>query len=361
MAKRNGETKLTKLKDIAERVGVSISTVSRAISNDKNRPVNEQTKQKIYEAAIELGYSLKEKSNPTIRHMDSSIKQIACIIPRQLLGDHPYFSQVLEGFHDQIAELEELQVIVRTSDEIAGPAGIRALIQESGVQGVVAISWYDKELFELLEHLNIPMIGVSYNDEELSIPVVDCDRTYSARVAVRHLIDQGHSKIGFIGGPPYSGSMDNDERYMGYKFAVLENNFSLSKEWIINTHWSVNDSYSMLSELLSAYPKEEWPTAFFCASDMLAIPAMRAVVEKGGRIPEDIAFVGMDDISVAQYTSPPLTSVHVPKYEIGRGAAQFMANYLDGQYPFLPKVLLPCSLIVRESSMFDRTMFNSVS
>ena len=349
---------MTKLKDIAERVGVSISTVSRAISNDKNRPVNDQTKHKIFEAAAELGYPMKEKFSTTINHHmnhnDSSIKQIACIVPRQLLGDHPYFSQVLEGFHDQINELAQLQAIIRTSDEIAGPDGIRTLIQESGVQGVVAISWYDKELFELLDQLRIPMIGVSYNDEELSIPVVDCDRTYSARIAVRHLVDQGHSKIGFIGGPPYSGCMDNDERYMGYKFAMLENNFPLPKEWIINTHWDVNSSYSVLSELLSTHPTAEWPTAFFCASDMLAIPAMRAVVEKGGRIPQDIAFIGMDDISVAQYTSPPLTSVRVPKYEIGRGAAQFMANYLEGQYPFLPKVLLPCSLIVRESSVFDR-------
>lgn len=352
---------MTKLKDIAERVGVSISTVSRAISNDKNRPVNEQTKQKIFETAIELGYSFKEKYSPKLNHNVTPVKQIACIVPRHLLGDHPYFSQVLEGFHDQINELDQLQVIVRTADEIAGPDGIRTLIQEAGVQGIVAISWYDKELFELLDHLKIPMIGVSFNDEELSIPVVDCDRIYSARVAVRHLIDQGHSKIGFIGGPPYSECMDNDERYMGYKFAMLENNFPFPSEWIINTHWQVNNSYSMLSDLLSTYPKEEWPTAFFCASDMLAISAMRAVVEKGGRIPQDIAFVGMDDISVAQYTSPPLTSVRVPKYEIGRGAAQFMANYLEGQYPFLPKVLLPCSLIVRESSTFDRRSYNSMS
>ncbi|WP_422659827.1 LacI family DNA-binding transcriptional regulator [Paenibacillus sp. EC2-1] len=352
---------MTKLKDIAEKVGVSISTVSRAISNDKNRPVNEHTKQKIYEAAIELGYSFKEKISPVIHDNDTSLKQIACIVPRQLLGDHPYFSEVLAGFHDQINELKKLQAIIRTSDEITGSDGIRALIQESGVQGIVAISWYDKELFELLEHMDIPVVGVSFNDEELSIPVVDCDRIYSSRVAVRHLIEQGHSKIGFIGGPPHSECMDNEERYMGYKFAMLENNFPLPKEWIINTHWNLDNSYSMLSELLLTHPKEEWPTAFFCASDMMAISAMRAVVEKGGQIPQDIAFVGMDDITVAQYTSPPLTSVRVPKYEIGRGAAQFMANYLDGQYSFLPKVLLPCDLIVRESSTYNRRLYNSVS
>ncbi|MCJ8014199.1 LacI family transcriptional regulator [Paenibacillus sp. KQZ6P-2] len=345
---------MTKLRDIAERVGVSISTVSRAISNDKNRPVNEETKRKIMDAAIELGYQLNGKYNLSGYHKDTQLKQIACFIPQMLIDDHPYFSQVLAGIHDQMNELGQLHAIVRTSDEIGGSEGIKAFITETGVQGVVAIGWYDEELFKLLDRMNIPLLGVSLNDDRLAIPVVDCDRIFSARTAVRHLIDQGHTRIGFIGGPAYSKDMDHDERFMGYKFAMLEKNLALPEEWIIDTNWNVNNSYNMLSELLLRHPKSEWPTAFFCASDLLAIPAMRAVVEKNGRIPQDVAFVGMDDISVAQYTSPPLTSVRVPKYEIGKVAAQFMANYLDGQYPSIPKVLLPCSLIVRESSTFDR-------
>lgn len=347
---------LAKLKDIAERVGVSISTVSRAISNDKNRPVNEETKQKVLDAAIELGYRINTKHQHIDDHSGTTMKQIACIVPQQLMDDHPYFSQVLAGFHDQMNELGLPQAIVRTSDEVSGTDGIKALINETGVQGVVTISWYDQELIEFLEQKKIPVIGVSLNDEKLAIPVVDCDRMFSARTAVGHLIDQGHKRIGFIGGPAHSKrSMDNDERFVGYKFAMLEKNFALPEEWIINTEWNVNNSYSMLSDKLSKHPKSEWPTAFFCASDMLAIPAMRAVVEKDGRIPQDIAFVGMDDILVAQYTSPPLTSVHVPKYEIGKVAARFMSNYLEGHYPSLPKILLPCSLVVRESSAFERS------
>lgn len=345
---------MTKLKDIAERVGVSISTVSRAISNDKNRPVNEETKQKILDAAIELGYQMNGKYNKSDLQSDITLKQIACIVPQQIMDDHPYFSQVLAGFHDQINALGLPLAIVRTSDEISGSDGIQAFIKETGVQGVVAISWYDQELFEQLDRMKIPAIGVSLNDERLAIPVVDCDRIFSARTAVHHLINQGHTRIGFIGGPAFSKAMDNEERYIGYKFALLEQNFVLPEDWIINTEWNVNNSYSILSELLSKHSKSEWPTAFFCASDMLAIPAMRAVVEKNGRIPQDIAFVGMDDITVAQYTSPPLTSVRVPKYEIGKVAAQFMVDYLDGHYPSLPKILLPCSLVVRESSSFDR-------
>ncbi|MFS0857622.1 LacI family DNA-binding transcriptional regulator [Paenibacillus taichungensis] len=345
---------MPKLKDIAERVGVSISTVSRAISNDTNRPVNEGTKRKIREAALELGYILDEPSK-SIGKENTSAKRIACIVPQILMDDHPYFSQVLTGFHVKMTELGLPPAIVRTCEELSDTERIKMMLQETGTQGIVAISWYDEKLFELLEQENITVLGVSLNDERLTVPVVDCDRIFSARTAVRHLIEQGHTRIGFIGGPAYSEQIESEERYVGYKFAMLEANLSLNEHWIINTNWNVNLSYSRLTDLLTETPKSDWPTAIFCASDMLAIPAMRAVVEQNGRIPQDIAFVGMDNISMAQYTTPPLTSVQVPKYEIGKVAAQLINDYLEGRYSSLHKVLLPSTLIVRESSVYDRS------
>jgi len=344
---------LAKLKDIAERVGVSISTVSRAISNDTSRPVNEETKRKIREAAQELGYPLQEETKSGMPE-SASHKRIACVVPQQLIENHPYFSEVLAGFHDRMNELGHPPAIVRTLDEVSDAEQIRNLVKENGIRGVVIISWYDQPLIEQLEKERVAVLGVSLNDERLTVPVVDCDRIFSARAAVRHLIDQGHRRIGFIGGPAYSRKMDNDERFIGYKFAMMEAGLSMPEDWIINTNWTVDLSYSMLTEMLASRPKSEWPTAIFCASDMLAIPAMRAVVEQKAQIPQDIAFVGMDDISFAQYTNPPLTSVHVPKYEIGKAAAQFMMDYLDGDYPALPKVLLPCRLMIRESSNYVR-------
>lgn len=344
---------MAKLKDIAERVGVSISTVSRAISNDTSRPVNEETKRKIREAAQELGYPLQEELDSG-KQGSASDKRIACVVPQPLIENHPYFSEVLAGFHDRMNELGHPPAIVRTLDEVSDAEQIRNLVKENGIRGVVIISWYDQALIEQLEREKVAVLGVSLNDERLTVPVVDCDRIFSARTAVRHLIDQGHRRIGFIGGPAYSRKMDNDERFIGYKFAMMEAGLSMPEDWIINTNWNVDLSYSMLTELLVNRPKNEWPTAMFCASDMLAIPAMRAVVEQKARIPQDIAFVGMDDISFAQYTNPPLTSVHVPKYEIGKAAAQFMMDYLDGDYPALPKILLPCRLMIRESSNFVR-------
>lgn len=351
---------MPRLKDIADRVGVSISTVSRAINNDTNRPVNEETKRKIREAALELGYSFDESSSRAERKRDHSTKRVACIVPQLLMDEHPYFSQVLAGFHEKMTEMGQPPAIVRTCEEVSDAGRLKSMLQETGIEGVVSICWYNEGLFELLEQEGIAVLGVSLNDERLTVPVVDCDRIFSAREAVRHLIDQGHTRIGYIGGPAYSKQMDSEERFVGYKFAMLEANLGLNDRWIINTNWNVNDSYSKLKELLARMPKSDWPTAVFCASDMLAISAMRAVVEQNARIPQDIAFVGMDNISVAQYTTPPLSSVHVPKFEIGKVAARFIVDYLDGHYSSLPKVLLPCTLIERESSVYDRTKLNNL-
>lgn len=344
---------MARLKDIAERVGVSISTVSRAISNDTSRPVSEDTKQKIREAALELGYKLQEPMQHT-RDNGTEIKRIVCIVPQLLMDDHPYFSKVLAGFHEKMEELGQPPAIVRTCEEVSDAERLRLMLKETGAQGMVAISWYDQELFELIQQEGVAIMGVSLNDERLTVPVVDCDRVLSARSAVRHLIDQGHKRIAFIGGPAYSDQMESEERYVGYKFAILEANLELRQDWIMNTGWNVDRSFSHMNDLLGKLPKAEWPTAVFCASDMLAIPAMRAVIENGGTIPGDIAIVGMDNIDVAQYTTPPLTSVSVPKHEIGRVAAKFIVDYLDGHFKAATKILLPCSLIIRESSRLDR-------
>lgn len=343
---------MAKLKDIAERVGVSISTVSRAINNDTSRPVSEETKRRIREAALELGYKLHEPSRNA--NDSASLKRIVCIVPQPLMGEHPYFSKILAGFHMKMEKLGQPPAIVRTYEEVSDPDKMRIMLRETGAQGVVAISWYDEKLFELIQQDGIAMMGISLNDELLTVPVVDCDRILSAREAVRHLIDQGHTRIAYIGGPAYSKQMESEERFVGYKFAMLEADLQLREDWLMNTGWRVDQSFHLMTGLLNQLPKAEWPTAVFCASDMLAIPAMRAVVESGGSIPTDIAIMGMDNIDVAQYTTPPLSSVSVPKFEIGEVAAKAIVDYLDGHYEVATKILLPCSLVIRESSRFLR-------
>ncbi|ASS68441.1 MULTISPECIES: LacI family DNA-binding transcriptional regulator [unclassified Paenibacillus] len=344
---------MAKLKDIADLLGVSISTVSRAISGDTSRPVSEETKRKIKAAAIQVGYPLQGMAPQAI----GMPLQYVCILPGNLMGNHPYFAEVLEGFHGRLAEMGLPPAIMRSYEELREAGKLRSMLDETGAGAVLALGWYDRGMHRTLVDSGIPVAGVSLNDDSIRIPTVDCDRMSAARMAVRHLLDQGHRRIGYVGGPAFDKIMENDERYLGYKFAILQADLPFRPEWIVDADWSVEKSYADTAAMLSALAPEDRPTALFCASDTLAIPAMRAAMDLGCRIPEDIAFAGMDNIELAQYTSPPLTSVHVPRLEIGRTACKFLYDFARGEYRDVPKLLLPCSLVVRESS--DRRLDSS--
>jgi LacI family transcriptional regulator len=180
------------------------------------------------------------------------------------------------------------------------------------------------------------------------VPVIAYDRVHAAKSAVQHLLEQGHRKIGFIGGAGLTGEMEREKRYRGYRYALQEAGLKVNAEWIINAGWDVDQSYSRMRELLE---RPERPTAIFAASDSLAISAMRAVTERGLRIPEDIAFVGLDNIDLSRYTSPPLSTIHVPKHEIGLAAAKTLIDFLQGTYTLPFKMLMPYELIIRQSSV----------
>jgi len=206
-------------------------------------------------------------------------------------------------------------------------------------------------MLEVMKKANVQMIGTG--SEGSDVPLVDYDRVPAAKLAVDHLIEQGHRAIAFVGGPGYNGELNSEERYKGYKFALYEAGIALHPDLIFDTGWIIDRSYEAVAGLLSQ-PGKERPTAIFAVSDQLGIPAMRAVIESGLRIPEDIAIVSMDDIELSQYTSPPLTSVHVPKFEIGEMAAKILLDFLQADIPMPAKVLLPHKLMIRESSLFTR-------
>ena len=123
---------------------------------------------------------------------------------------------------------------------------------------------------------------------------------------------------------------------------------SICKEWVINTGWHLEKSYEEMKKLLKR--QGSLPTAMFCASDLMALPAMRAVLKNDMKIPDDIAFIGFDNIELAKYSTPPLTSINIPKYEMGEIAAKTIIDMVENRLNLPVKILLPFELIIRESS-----------
>ncbi|WP_055109492.1 LacI family DNA-binding transcriptional regulator [Paenibacillus ihumii] len=340
------------LKDIAQMVGVSISTVSRVINEDTSKHISAETKAKVWEAVKQLNYKTSDTQRRLIKQkMVASLhsdKQIGCILsfPNNKHND-PFFSPMLAGIKDKLKEMGASLAFIKTQDEVIEEWQQNRLFEDGAPEGLIIIENVNPSLVEALKERVPFCVGIDLTDPTL--PVIVYDRVIAAKAAVSHLIDQGYRKIGYIGGIDLVDSADKDMRFQGYKTALLEADLPINSQWIINAEWDVDISYDKMSELLTQY-RNDLPTAMFCASDMMAIAAMRAVSEQGLRIPDDIAFIGLDNIEVSKYTSPPLSTIHIPKYEMGLVAAKTVIDFIDGCYPIPFKMVLPFELIVRQSS-----------
>lgn len=344
---------MVRLKDIAEKVGVSISTVSRVIKDDKSRNVNQETKQKVWEAVKELGYtpnlharSLVTSQN-TIKNNKRTMK-IGWIADPKVAELNPYFSYIYTGISNTLAKLN-YTLINMYRNELEDESLLLKLIHETGIEGIILVDRIDEKTLTFLKRY-LPVVGLDFYYSEEEITIIDYDRKEAAKMAVGHLIGRGHEKIGFIGGGSgvKNENLAVEKRFQGYLSAIEEAGIARIDDWIIDTGWLLEKSYEGMKKLLKE--QREIPTAMFCASDLMAIAAMRAVFENNMKVPDDIAFIGVDNIEMAKYSTPPLSSIDIPKYEIGELAAKTIVDMVEGKLNIPIKILLPFELIVRDSS-----------
>ncbi|KKO54118.1 LacI family DNA-binding transcriptional regulator [Paenibacillus sp. DMB20] len=340
------------LKDIAEKVGVSISTVSRVINQDDSRRISEETKRKIWQAAKALNYPTVHTPKPKMRgrskHSPKTlpVHTVGCILS---LPDnkynHPYFSPIIQGIEAKLLEAGATLSFLHTQAELKSETLFESLLQSRRLSGIICVEGMDHSLYKWLKERVPNIVGIDVADP--SIPVISYDRMNAAKVAVGHLIQLGHRKIGFIGGTGLFGQLEREKRYRGYRIALEESGLEWNPSWTIDAGWDADRSHAEMKRLIGS---GDCPTAMFCASDMMAIAAMRAAAEEGVAVPEQMAFVGIDNIEFSKYSSPPLSSIHIPKYEMGYAAAKALLDGLTDPYPTPFRMLLPFELVVREST-----------
>lgn len=337
------------LKDIAEHVGVSITTVSRVIKNDSSRNVNPETKKKVWQAVRELGYTPNEYA----RHLVASsvqekkqTKRIAWLASPRLAESNPYFSKIYSGISEALNNAG-YTLLLLSNEDLEDEAFFHQMIREKEVDGVLLIDKVDEKILLEIKDM-IPVVGVDFNYSDCAISTVDYDREEAAYKAIEHLVSKGHRQIGFIGGG-IDIEMTNEKRFKGFKKAMNEFGITVEEKWIINSNWCLEQSYKSTKDLLNL-PQSNRPTAILCAGDLLAIAAMRAAHELGLIIPEDIAFIGIDNNEMAQYVVPSLTTISIPQYEMGVIAAKALINQIEDNVNIALKTLLPFELLVRQST-----------
>lgn len=334
------------LKDIAERVGVSISTVSRVLADDSNRSSSSGTKRKIWDAAQALGYMAKV---PSQEH--AAVKKIGCVVSTmQGRRYHPYFSVIFEGIEKELARHGYQIAFTYTQEDLQKVETLQQISGKDSVDGLIIIEGIEPQLYSYLKKHVPHIVGIDVSDP--SIPTISYDRIEAASIAVKHLIEQGHREIMFIGGTGLSGQFDREKRYRGYKQALEQAGLSVQPEHVLNAEWEPDSAYHLMLNFLEKH-QGRMPTAVFAASDIMAMAAMRAISEKGYRMPQDFAVVGFDDNEPSRYTVPPLSTIHIPTFEIGVMAARTILEITGEPFPLPVKIVLPYQPIFRQSSTWQ--------
>lgn len=323
------------IKDVARAAGVSVATVSR-VFNDSG-PVSPVTRTRIREVASRLRYTPDEAARSLIMRRTSTI---GVFLP-DLYGE--FYSEVIRGI-DQTARARGYHILVSGShndpDEL--DAAFRAM--RGRVDGLIVMSpaLHTRALVrELPETLPVVLLN-SPRDGDFADSVV-VDNVGGARAMVRHLATLGHTRIAIICGAP--GNHDSAERLKGYRSAMTGRR---TAGWEIAGDFTEKSGYEAVASILTMRPR---PTAIFASNDSMAIGALSALREAGIRVPADMAVVGFDDIPLARYMSPPLSSVHVAIDELGARATTRLLDALTEKAPrgARKREVLKTRLMVRES------------
>ena len=325
------------IRDVARKAGVSVATVSR-VFNDSG-PVNEATRHRIREVARELRYV----PNSAARSLSMRRTGTLGVLLPDLHGE--FFSEIIRGL-DQAVQRRHHHLLVSSShnDRHEVAAAIRAM--RGRVDGIILMSPdVDAETLvdELPERVPVVLLNCAVRDERFDS--LEIDNFGGARAMVEHLVACGHRRIAMIQG--WARNHDAQERLRGYRAALRAAGLEPRPEWELPGDFSESAGHRGAVALLA---QAERPTAVFAANDATAVGALSALRDAGVRVPEDLAVVGFDDVPIARYVSPPLTSVRVAVSELGARAADTLLAALaaDAQHR-RGHVVLPTSLVVRGS------------
>ena len=324
------------LKQLAARLGLDPATVSVVLNDVPGRSIPQVTRDRIKAAAKEMNYhpNLLARSLRSRRTLT-----IGILVPE--LGDG-YHTEVMSGIGDQLIQAGYFYFTAHHRHQ-------RTLVEEytrmfigRGAQGIVAVD-------TLLEHpVAIPVVAVAGHRHIKGVTNVVLDHMRAAELTLTHLHSLGHRKIAFMRGQTFSS--DSDERWKGLVAVAAKLGIEIRPELVVTLDRDMSSpelGYPVVQQLLAT--KKPF-TALVAFNDIAAIGSIRALQDFNRRVPADVSVIGFDDIKVAGFTLPSLTTIHQPLAEIGRTATQCLLNRLHETAPYRDEIAVQPTLVVREST-----------
>lgn len=333
------------IEDVAEKAGYSKATVSAVLSDADT--VKDSTRRKVNQVIDELNYRPRAVAQKGFQ-ADLN-KSIGLIIKE---SDNPYFADVIDGARERGNEEGYTILSASSEGDYDYEQQIVDVFKSKDVDGLTIIpvlkSGADLSHIFGLKRRNFPLVLLE-EVQGVQVSLVDIDNEEASKMATKHLIDTGHERIVHFAGPEYS--MHSVERARGIRQAFSESTLVYSDDLIIQAGAHLSDGYRTGKEYFGALTDDERPTGVICYNDLVAFGLMRVLKELEINVPGEVSVIGCDDIELAQYTSPSLTSIQIPKFEMGYRAVDMLIDQIESDQTLAPdKVHLDAELIQREST-----------
>ncbi|MED1203388.1 LacI family DNA-binding transcriptional regulator [Heyndrickxia acidicola] len=307
------------IKDVAKKANVSIATVSRILNDKPGFSV--KTKTKVLRVIEELGY----QPNAIARGLVSKRTHTIGVLMPTLLD--MFAARILNGIDDYAHELGSSVIVCNTDNNGQRTLKYLRVLAEKRVDGIIFVSEYLKdEYYKVMSDMKVPIVLVSTMSPDYPVPFVKVDDELASFAATEYLLKQGHRRIAMIAGSP-EDPIAGVPRIKGYRAALNAEGDEEAKELIVSTQDFSYESGMMAMEKIVDHPLKV--TAVFASSDELAVGAMSYANKRGIRIPEDLSIIGYDNTRLAQMSTPPLTAVGQPLYEMGNKSAEMLFSMMN--------------------------------
>lgn len=331
------------IKDIAEKAGVSQSTVSRVLNLDESLSVSEDTRNRIFRIAEDLHYQKKSRKTIPQAGLDSHKIVIFEWYTREEELDDLYYYAIRIGLERQAQELGYEIIRIFSKDDWS-------LMQEA--DGIIALGKFSPKTIQDLESYGKPLIFVDSNTLYLGHSCVTTDLEDSVIMVLDHFLEKGHEEIGLLVGQEQTADalpLLMDPRQRTFQQYLTAKGF-YQERFVAVGDFSTESGYQLMEQLIQGLGNE-LPTAFFMASDALAVGALRALQEHHISVPDRVSIISFNDTSIAKYVYPALSTVTVYTEEMGKQAIQMLWQTFQGTQPSVPyMVKLATKLTIRDSS-----------
>jgi LacI family transcriptional regulator len=329
------------IKEVASHSGVSASTVSN-VFHGKTGFYGSETAERVWASVRLLGYRPNLLARSLVQRKTQTVG-LAINAKRDLVSRNHYLNGVLSGFLRQCGEysLKLIPLFSLTSDQLS------MALEDNTLDGVAFMpSLLDDSVLQWAQHALIPTIIIGADlPESFGLCCVDVDNEAAMRALVEWLIDQGHTRIGFLRGPDSQRSAHQREH--AYRSSMHAHGLTIEREWVLQADYSLDMAREVAPKLLEMTPPL---TAIVGANDYSALGVIEVCRERGIMVPEQMSIVGFDDIEPAQIVHPCLTTIHHPLEEIGRTAAELLIQQIESGERIQRRMILPGQIVVRDST-----------